>query len=164
MRASAAQAAGAATVTRPRASATALADGAQVAETNRTLAGAAAAATGPGQAEPAQAVGFANLVTDQAAENVLRIIAERRVAPENRRDVRAFLALEQTQDAGLLRRLLGENLGKMGIRVVLGTLQAIKTRLVLRGLLAHFAFFALVTLALAALLVGALLFEPFGNL
>ena len=57
-----------------------------------------------------------------------------------------------------LRLLLGELLGEVRIRVVLRTLEAVETRLVLGGLLAHLAFFALVALALATLLVGSSFF------
>src|SRR2546429_459635 len=77
----------------PGAAAAALADGAQVAEADGALAGAAAAATGASQAEAADAVRLANLIADEAAEHVFRIVAERGVAAEDRRDVGTFLTL-----------------------------------------------------------------------
>ena len=55
-------------------------------------------------------------------------------------------------------------MARCGIGVVLRTLEAVQTLLVLGGLLPHLAFFALVALALAALLVRALLLEPLGDL
>src|SRR5579871_6043232 len=162
--ATAAEAAGAAAVAGAGAAAAALADGAEVAEADRAFAGAAAAAPGADQAEAADAVRFADLRADEAAEHVLGVVAERRVAPEDGRQVRALFALEDAEHAGVLRLLLGEHLGEVRIGVVLGTLQGVETRLVLRSLLAHLAFFALVTLALAARLVGTLLLEPLGDL
>src|SRR5207302_942472 len=128
------------------------------------FAGAAAALARADQAEAADAVGFADLRAHQPAEDVLGVVTERRIAAEDRRQVRAVVGLEDAEDAGLGGVLLGQHLGQVGIGVVLGTLQAVQTSLVLAGLLAHLAFFALVTLALAAGLVGALLLQPLGDL
>src|SRR6185312_8849888 len=164
VRATTAEATGAAAVARAVAAAAALADGAEVAEADRAFAGAAAALARADQAEAADAVRFADLRADAAAEHVLRVGAERRVTPEDRRQVRALLRLQDADDAGLLRLLLGEHLREVRIGIVLRTLQAIETRLVLAGLLAHLAFFALVALALATGFVVRLLLEPVRNL
>ena len=160
--ATATEAAGAAAVARAVAAAAALADGAEVAEADGALAGATAARAGADQAQTADAVRLADLVADQAAEDVGRVVAERRVATEDRGDVRALGLLEDAEDAGVLGLLLGELLGQVRIRVVLRTLQAVETLLVLGGLLAHLAFFALVALALAALLLGSFFFSHSG--
>src|SRR4029079_8994832 len=109
------------------------------------------------------AVGLADLVADQTAEDVLRVVAERGVTAEDRGDVRALGLLQDAEDAGVLRLLFGELLGEVRIRVVLRTLQAVQTLLVLGGLLAHLAFFALVALALAALLIVLLGLQPLGD-
>src|SRR5206468_11232062 len=71
-----AEAAGAAAVARPRAAAAALADGAEVAEADGALAGAAAAAPRADEAEAADAVRLADLRADEAAEDVLGVVAE----------------------------------------------------------------------------------------
>src|SRR5207247_91999 len=159
-----AETAGATAVARAVAAAAALADGAEVAEADGAFAGAAAALARADQAETADAVGLADLRADQSAEDVLGVITEGRVAAEDRRQVRAVVRLEDSEHAGLGRVLLGQHLGQVGIGVVLRTLQAVQTSLVLAGLLAHLAFFALVTLALAAGLVRALLLQPLGDL
>src|SRR5581483_4661821 len=154
------EAAGAAAVTAAVAAAAALADRAEVAEADGAFARAAAALARADEAEAADAVGLADLRTDETAEHVLGVVTERGVAPEDRRQVRAFLRLQDAEHAGLLRRLLGEHLRQVRIGIVLGTLEAVETSFVLAGLLGHLAFFALVTLALDGGLVGPLLLEP----
>src|SRR6185312_16176278 len=143
--------------------AAALADGPQVAEADGPFAGAAAARPGADQAETADAVGLADLVADETTEHVGRVVTERRVAPEDRGDVRALGLLEDAQDAGVLRLLLGELLGQVRIGVILRALQAVETLLVLGGLLPHLPFLALVALALATLLRVVLLLEELGD-
>ena len=155
---------GATTVARAIAAAAALADGAEVAETDGAFAGTTAAGARADETETADAVGLADFVADETAEHVDRIRASRRVATEDRGQVRALVHLEDAQDTGVLGVLFGQLLGQVRIGVVLRTLEAVQTLLVLGGLLAHLAFFALVALALAALLVGTLLLEPLGNL
>src|SRR4029079_19376661 len=96
-------------------------------------------------------------------KHVVGVVAEGRVTPEDRGDVRTLLLLEDTEDAGVLGLLLGELLGQVRIGVVLRPLEAVEALLVLGGLLPHLPFLALVALPLAALLVVALLLEELGQ-
>src|SRR5207237_6939488 len=122
-----AETAGATAVARARAAAAALADGAEVAEDDGAFTGAAAALARADQAEAADAVGFADLRAHQPAEDVLGVVTERRIAAEDRRQVRAVVGLEDAEDAGLGGVLLGQHLGQVGLGVVLGTLQSVQT-------------------------------------
>ncbi len=151
-------------IARARTAAAALADGAKVAKADGAFAGTTAARPGTNQTKTAHAVGFTDLVANQATQHILRIVPGRCVATENGSQVRALGHLQHAEDAGILGLLFRKLLGQVRVRVVLGALEAVETLLVLGGLLPHLAFLTLVPFALAALFVGPLLLEPLRNL
>src|SRR5262249_25563835 len=113
------QDAGDAAVARAGLAAAALSECAEGPRANRARPGAAATDAGPGQTQPGAVRALADLVADEAPQHVLRVVAERGVTAENRRNVRAIAAVEQRQNAGLLRGFLGELPGSMQVPVVL---------------------------------------------